>query len=360
MLAILIAVGQAALLVFTGLYGNPNEMGLPRCGLLVLQLVASSTVTLLLDELLQKGYGLGSGINIFIAATVCQNIFWKVLSFSTIATIRGNEYEGALTSFFHLIMSRKDKARALRDAFYRTDLTNCMSLFATLATFGVVVYLQGFRVELPVKSNRMRGQRGNYPIKFFYTSSIPIMLQSALFANIFLISQTLYAYFGNNLLIRILGVWEPIVESNQLAATGGLVYYLSAPLSLTAAIFDPIHTAVYLAISILTCAYLSKVWVDISSSSSRDVAKTLKDQQLAIAGFRDVSMYKELQRVIPTAASFGGAVLAAVAFAADIFGVIGTGAGILMSVMIVFQYFELFVKEQYEGNMSMESMMGAQ
>ncbi|KAI8092152.1 SecY subunit of pre protein translocase [Gilbertella persicaria] len=359
--AVLIAITQATLLVFTGLYGNPIEIGTIRCGLLILQLVFSSYVTILLDELLQKGYGMGSGINIFVAANVCQTIFWKALSFSTIATIRGNEYEGALISLFHLISSRKDKARALKDAFYRSDLTNVMSVMATLATFAFVIYIQGFRIELPVKSNRLRGQRANYPIKFFYTSSMPIMLQTALFANVFLFSQTVYTYFGSNLLIRVLGVWEPVnTESNQLIPTGGLVYYISTPRSLTEAIFAPVHTAVYVSITLIICAYFSKVWVDISGSSSRDVAKTLKDQQLTIAGFRDVSMYKELQRVIPVAASFGGAALAIIAVIADIFGVIGSGAGILMCVMIIFQYFEMFVREQMEGNMTMEAMMAGQ
>lgn len=323
---------------------------------MVAQLIFSSTVTLLLDELLQKGYGLGSGINIFVAANVCQNIFWKSLAFTKVATFRGTEYEGAVISLFHLIMSRTDKARALKDAFYRTDLTNVMSVLATLLTFGLVIYLQGFRVELPVKSNRLRGQRGSYPIKLFYTSSMPVMLQSALFANIFLISQALYTYFGNNILIRILGVWEPMAESNQLTATGGIVYYLTAPHSIVEAIFDPIHTVLYVTVTLVTCAYLSKAWVDISGSSPRDVAKILKDQQLTIAGFRDVSMFKELKRVIPQAAVLGGVCLGLVSVFADIIGAIGSGAGILMTVMIVFQYFEMFVKEQMEGNLSMEAM----
>ncbi|KAJ7048463.1 hypothetical protein C8F01DRAFT_1267310 [Mycena amicta] len=43
----------------------------------------------------------------------------------------------------------------------------------------IIFYLQGFRVEIPVKSNRFRGQRGSYPIKLFYTLNMPIMLESA-------------------------------------------------------------------------------------------------------------------------------------------------------------------------------------
>merc|ERR1711959_715051 len=49
-----------------------------------------------LDELLQKGYGLGSGISIFIATNICENIIWKALSPTTISSAKGTEFEGAL------------------------------------------------------------------------------------------------------------------------------------------------------------------------------------------------------------------------------------------------------------------------
>ena len=49
--------------------------------------------------------------------------------------------------------------------------------------------LQGFRVDLPIKSARYRGQYSSYPIKLFYTSNIPIILQSALVSNLYVISQ---------------------------------------------------------------------------------------------------------------------------------------------------------------------------
>ena len=48
---------------------------------------------------------------------------------------------------------------------------------------------QGFRVDLPIKSARYRGQYSSYPIKLFYTSNIPMILQSALVSNLYIISQ---------------------------------------------------------------------------------------------------------------------------------------------------------------------------
>lgn len=52
-----------------------------------------------------------------------------------------------------------------------------------------VFMIQGFRVDLPIKSARYRGQQTSYPIKLFYTSNIPIILQSALVSNLYIISQ---------------------------------------------------------------------------------------------------------------------------------------------------------------------------
>jgi hypothetical protein len=47
-------------------------------------------------------------------------------------------------------------------------------------------------------------------------------------------------------------------------------------------------------------------------------------------------MYKELKRVIPTAAALGGAVLGLLSVAADLMGAIGSGTGILMAVTIIY------------------------
>lgn len=96
------------------------------------------------------------------------------------------------------------------------------------------------------------------------------------------------------------------------------------------------------------CALFSKTWIEVSGSSPRDVAKQLKEQQLVMRGHREQSMYKELKRIIPTAAAFGGLCIGALSVTADLLGAIGSGTGILLAVTIIYQYFEIFVKEQHE------------
>lgn len=74
----------------------------------------------------------------------------------------------------------------------------------------------------------------------------------------------------------------------------------------------------------------------------------LKSQQMVMRGHRDESMYKELKRIIPVAAYLGGLLVGALTVAADLIGAIGSGTGILLAVTIIYQYFEMFVKEQAE------------
>merc|ERR1711865_95256 len=143
------------------------------CLLIIIQLFIAGLIVLLLDELLQKGYGLGSGISLFIATNICETIIWKAFSPTTINTGRGTEFEGAVISLFHLLITRSDKVRALKEAFYRQNLPNVTNLLATVLVFIVVIYFQGFRVDLPMKNQKTRGPAGSYPIKLFYTSNIP-------------------------------------------------------------------------------------------------------------------------------------------------------------------------------------------
>lgn len=128
----IITIGQAIVYVMTGMYGVPSEMGMGVCLLIVIQLFIAGLIVLLLDELLQKGYGLGSGISLFIATNICETIIWKAFSPTTINTGRGTEFEGAVIALFHLLATRSDKLRALREAFYRQNLPNIMNLMATV------------------------------------------------------------------------------------------------------------------------------------------------------------------------------------------------------------------------------------
>merc|ERR1712093_937702 len=131
---------------------------------------------------------------------ICESIIWKAFSPTTMNTGKGTEFEGAIVATFHFLASRSDKILALREAFYRQHAPNLTNLLATVLVFFIVIYFQGFRVDLAVKNQKVRGQQGTYPIKLFYTSNMPIILQTALISNTYFFSQLLYKRFKSNLL----------------------------------------------------------------------------------------------------------------------------------------------------------------
>lgn len=159
---------------------------------------------MLLDDLMQKGYGLGSGISLFIATNICENILWKSFSPITITTGSGTEFEGSIINAIHMFLS-KPGATAFYQTFYRSTAPNVNNLLATIFIFLLVIYLQGFKYNLSLFPRNMRGQSVQFPIKLFYTSNIPIILQTALIQNIYFFSQILWKKYRGNILVRILG-----------------------------------------------------------------------------------------------------------------------------------------------------------
>ena len=167
LLGVLITIGEAVAYVVSGMYGDVRELGAWSAILIITQVLQSQSISLAsltrakfaknclylqlffagiivicLDEMLQKGYGLGSGISLFIATNICENIIWKAFSPYTITGPQGPQFEGAVIALFQLLVQRGDKVRALKEAFYRNNLPNCTNLLATIAIFLVVIYFQ--------------------------------------------------------------------------------------------------------------------------------------------------------------------------------------------------------------------------
>ena len=93
-----------------------------------------------LDELLIKGYGIGSGISLFIATNICESILWRAFSPVTIKTENGIEFEGAVIAMFHFFLTKKNLWTAFYLSFYRQNLINMHNVMATVFMFFVVVY----------------------------------------------------------------------------------------------------------------------------------------------------------------------------------------------------------------------------
>jgi protein transport protein SEC61 subunit alpha len=67
---------------------------------------------------------------------------------------------------------------------------------------------------------------------------------------------------------------------------------------------------------------------------------------MMISGYTDYETLKVLNRNIPIAASCGGMLIGLISIFSDLIGVIGSGTGILLSVSIIYGYYEKLVKDK--------------
>jgi len=333
---------QASAYLIGGVYGSLDGI---TSIIIFIQLLFAGVVLLLLDEMVQKGWGMGSGISLFILAGVAQRIMWS--SFGPYIMDDGKSY-GAFIALGQTILGRQP----LVNAFFRLDaegalttLPSMLGFITTVVVFVIVIYMEGVRVELPISHANYRGFRGKYPIKLLYVSVLPVIFASALFANIYIFAQLLSSHFGqNNFWVSLLGTFggeggEPI---------GGLAYYVTGPRSLAQVGADPLRALVFVGIMVAFCVIFSLTWLEVGGLGPSTVAKQLVDSGMQIPGFRrsDRSIELILKRYIPVVTILGGAIIGLIASVAEFFGVFGTGMGILLAVGILYQYYQLLVQEQ--------------
>ena len=341
---------QAGSAIYSGQYGTIQEIGVFGIVAIMAQLFFAAIVVILLDELLQNGYGIGSGISLFIATNICEQIVWRLFSFTSYQWGRGKEYEGAIIAFFHLLITRKDKLRALREAMFRTHLPNLSNAFSTALVFIAVILFEHIKIPIGLRAVRGIAQPQPFEIKLFYTSNTPIIVQSTIVSQLCSFSKIIYNHWPDSIVTKILGVWrspQQGMDSDYAVPVSGLVYYLQAPTSIRQTLADPMHTLIYLIFSLSTAGIIAYYYINIGGQSAKDVAQNLNRQGLAIVSQEPnvAKMEKYLNRYIPTVAALGGVLTGLLSFVADFLGAFGSGTGIILAVSIIYQFYEELSKK---------------
>jgi preprotein translocase subunit SecY len=103
-----------------------------------------------------------------------------------------------------------------------------------------------------------------------------------------------------------------------------------------------------LSILLVFCAVFSLIWLEVGGLGPSKVAQQLMDSGMQIPGYRRSGKPIEaiLKRYIPVVTVLGGLIVGLTAGLADFFGVFGTGTGIILSVGILYQYYELLMRER--------------
>lgn len=335
-LSIVLTGVQAGAYILAGMY-QTTTFEAPF--VIFFQLLVTGVIVLLLDELVQKGWGLGSGISLFIMAGVAQNVLW--MSFNPTSGL----FVGGLSALI------SDPSTYLPVWIFGSGGAGTATLvgfIATIAAFLITIYLNGVRVELPMSYAGYKGFRSKYPIKLLYVSNLPVIFASALFANVYFFSQLLWNSQGRpepgtNMIVDFLGSYD--VNGTSI---GGLSYFTSSPHSLQEVAADPLRATIYLGILIAFCAVFSIVWLEVGGLGPSKVAKQLMNSGMQIPGYRRSSKPIELilKRYIPVVAVLGGIIIALIAGIADFLGVFGSGVGIMLAVGIIYQYYELLMRER--------------
>ncbi len=335
---------QAGAYLISGMYGPLGDLGTAAI-VIFFQLIAAGIIVMLLDELVQKGWGLGSGISLFIMAGVAQNILWQMFS----------PAQGLFVGALQQLLFNRAEYSLVSWIIGQGIYPSLIGFIATIVAFLIIIYLNGVRIELPMSYAGYKGFRSKYPIKLLYVSNLPVIFASALFANVYFFSQLIWSVSGqpkpgSYWLTDIIGSYKFVTSGNNtsLQPAGGLALYTTAPRSLTGVASDPIQALVYLGILIAFCAVFSLIWLEVGGLGPDKVAQQLMDSGMQIPGYRRSSRPIEtiLKRYIPVVTVLGGIIVALIAGLADFAGVFGSGTGILLSVGIIYQYYELLMRER--------------
>ena len=360
--------------------------------IVLLQLAAGGILVIFMDELISK-WGFGSGISLFIAAGVSKQIIIRM--FSPFTQAGGFPGPGTPPSGAIPYAVTAVAAGEMINAFIAM-----LPVIATVLVFFIVVYTNAIRVEIPLAFGNIRGFGRRWPLKLFYTSNIPVILVAALLANVQLMGR-IAADRGIS--------WLGTFDSNG-QATGGLVYFLTppgigsasglfmaqmmisigvmamvgaflayrlkrSPIKIVAAmcvlgvvlylaaiystglsslmsvqLVDVARMLVYSLFLIVGSAIFAIFWVATSGMDSRSVAEQIEGVGMQIPGFRRDTRITErvLERYIPALAVLGGAFVGALASYADMTGALGTGTGLLLTTMIIYNLYEQLAAQHME------------
>ncbi len=302
-----------------------------------LQLFFATYIVILLDEMIQKGWGLGSGVSLFILAGVAQRFFWNL--FSPVS------YGGVPFGFIpYILYLSQAGGLSLGSILVRRGTPDLVGFITTITIIFLLIYLEGMRVEIPVTSPRLRSIKTKVPLKFLYVTNIPILLVGILYSDLLVFSSLIRMYFPQGSSIAdFLAVYD---ERNNLV--GGLAFYLSPPRGLVYTIAQPVRAFVY-AVGVLGLAILfGLMWVEIAGLSPSAQAEQLIKSGMEIPGVRRNPKILErmLAKYITPLTILSSIIAAIIAITADLLGAYGTGMGILLAIGIVQQYYMMIAYER--------------
>jgi preprotein translocase subunit SecY len=375
LLAILLSFVEAAIYVLLGAVSAQPGFA----GIVILQLALGGVMVIFMDEVISK-WGFGSGISLFIVAGVSKTIIVRMFNPLTQAgalPTAGNPPAGIIPFMITSIGTGEPFLALL----------SMLPIVATILVFLLVVYANAIRVEIPLAFGSVRGFGRRWPLKYFYTSNIPVILVAALLANVQLFGRMManqgwswlaqldsqgnisggLVYFlvppsnqALSILMITVGVFaligaivtyytkrEGIRLVVVFGALGGLAWFaLVSATGLTSLMnipaLDVVRVVTYSLFMIGGATLFAIFWVTTAGMDAKAVAGQIQSTGMQIPGYRrDIRIIERvLNRYIPGLTILGGASVGFLASYADFTGALGTGTGILLATLIIQNLYE--------------------
>ncbi|HUZ79063.1 MAG TPA: preprotein translocase subunit SecY [Thermoplasmata archaeon] len=374
---------SASLVTSLGQFSPGNGMLLADT-IIVAQLVFGCYLVFLMDEVVSK-WGIGSGISLFIAAGVSQQIVQGTLNWlpSAAGPINaGNPPSGTIpkTIWFLTHLNASQMASGGWEQVLLHAPNPVIALVGTAVIFFIVAWTESTRIELPLSHAEARGARGRYPLRLIYASNIPVILMSALLANISVVTILLWtnptlahfplighqwwigSYPASSAAAQLLGVGAttPLTGGAwYLATPNGLEsWFLPLLNSQTYGAFllghawwqSLVHVALYFGVLVGGSILFAKFWIQTTNMGPEAVARQIEASGMQIPGFRREPrvLRRVLERYIPVITVISGATVGALAAGADLIGTVGnaSGTGVLLMVGIIINLYEAMGREQ--------------
>jgi len=330
--------------------------------LLIFQLILGGIAIYYMDDLVTK-WGFGSGISLFIGAGASWQLVTSLFQFinqqgkNCLLDFGQTACPG---KFFVLIQSLINR--------YPIELISALgAIIVTIIIFLIVVWAQSLKVEVPLSYGKLRGYSVKWPLAFFYSSNIPVILTAALLVSFQVFGGIIetaaapclieggtctgLASFASNLgwlghftdgqPISGLAFWVGSTNLLELTIRGGfLPRYIFQGLT---------HVLVYMLLSTMFALF----WVKTSGMDAKTQAHKIASSGLQIAGFRQDERVLEsiLERYVLPLTVMGGMAIGLLASVTNLMGALISGTAILLVIMIFFQFYQNII-QQHQTDMN--------
>ncbi|MFB6470844.1 MAG: preprotein translocase subunit SecY [Vulcanisaeta sp. AZ3] len=323
----------------------PYSPGVLYGSLIVIQLFIATLIIVLMDDMISKGWGLGSGIALFILVAILMRMFAEafspftppgsVIPFGVIPALAASIYH-ALAGHLSYLMS----------ILYNVSEPSLTGLIATIALALIVLYLELMEVSIPVAMVQYRGYKFSIPLKLMYVSVLPIIFTAY---TVYFVGEGLtllwsaYNKANTNPILNWIACAH-VGPTGLLPCPNSLLYYFTVvPENINAA-YIAVHIIMYAVLSMI----FAIVWVNLAGLSAEDQARSIVQGGMQIPGFRTSQkvIAKFLDRYIKILTVVSGLIVGVIAALGDIAGVFGGGLGLILVVEIIIQYYSLALQEQ--------------